>query len=753
MRPCGRHTAGAHQVALGQRLTLDITELEPPFDLVAQDAIFGYQMSKKGKKRKKPLTDHLRACVTDTNGQARVTFIAGTTTGEETIQAQIATAATATTNTLRATTSVSVASDSIAASDIKLLVSSPQMNSDGSETVTLTALVRDMNDNLLSGVDVTFRTVLSSSAAIQVTRGTTDTTGTAEALLTTGGDFSNRVIELEAKAGSLTDRNSVVVSGTTITISGTNSLVAGETTTLSLLLQDSTGTGIANRDITMSSTDSSKAILIDPGPEPESVPMPSTSATATTDSNGNAKVDLIAMGPDTDTIQASALGANATFTLNVSSEQFKLTTDKVEIKLFDNDNGTDTDVGQVSLMWDPARQVNFFISRGLLHVGDPDSPPASPDDEGSSVSVLTVPPTPPDDTVATVFVTSDSAGSATIRAAAADDPNGPSSEIEIEFVATKAHSLVLQASPSTLGINLGGATDQQSIITAIVRDPNNNLVKNKTVSFNLIDVSGGTISPPSATTDSFGRASTVYTAGPTPSAQDGVIIDAEVTTDIGDTPCGRDIDAVPISGPCNQVPLTVAQQSLAITLGNGNEIVVPNTTVFHMPFVVLVTDANSNPVPNTTVELNLIPLRYRTGTLFQIFIDGNFEEWGRDIDDTCPNEDLLTGDSSKDRNGILDDDGTCSGEDANCNGILDPGNVASVPGTVTTDANGFAEFNVEYPQNHNHWVEVELEARTTVAGSESSTTMSFFLEGLASDFETEPPPPGVTSPFGTGPCN
>ena len=77
-------------------------------------------------------------------------------------------------------------------------------------------------------------------------------------------------------------------------------------------------------------------------------------------------------------------------------------------------------------------------------------------------------------------IASTNAGPASITAAADTAGGEPSSQIDIEFVAVEAASLILQASPTSLGVNQGDSEDQQSIITAIVRDTNNNLVKNQT---------------------------------------------------------------------------------------------------------------------------------------------------------------------------------------------------------------------------------------------------------------------------------
>src|SRR5262249_54849619 len=96
------------------------------------------------------------------------------------------------------------------------------------------------------------------------------------------------------------------------------------------------------------------------------------------------------------------------------------------------------------------------------------------------------------------------------------------------------------------------------------------------------------------------------------------------------------------------------------------------------------------------------------------------------------------------------------GEDFNVNGRLDPGNVATVDhGIVTTDATGFALFNVVYAKQFAGWAEVELEAHAVVVGSEGSSQVRFFLPGAASDFNTcTAAPPALCSPFGVATtCN
>ena len=129
--------------------------------------------------------------------------------------------------------------------------------------------------------------------------------------------------------------------------------------------------------------------------------------------------------------------------------------------------------------------------------------------------------------------------------------------------------------------------NEQSIVTATIRDAAGNLVKGKTISFSILDdETNGGIFPSASSTNSAGQASTVYTAGATTSAQDGVIIEACVSDD--PTP----------PAPCDRVALTVARQQLFVTLGTSHLIATPLPTQYAKPYSVLVTDANGNPVAN-----------------------------------------------------------------------------------------------------------------------------------------------------------
>lgn len=580
--------------------------------------------------------------------------------------------------------------ESIPVESVELLTSSPQLPSSATEAVTLTAVIKDNNNVLREGVNVTFSA--DNDGSIQIVRGTTDATGTAEGILSTTGNKNNRTINVSASADGISDSTSVQVLGTRIDVSGPDSVALGNPVELTLTLQDSAGAGISGQTLSISSALGNT--IGNPSP--------------TTDTRGQAIVTIIPVVSGADTITASAPGATGgVHTLNVSTDSFMFTSPSPSLASV-QEIPVNLDFS-VTVRWENSgvpitgQPVNFFATRGNL----------------SANNVLT-----DADGEATVTIRSDNIGPSLITASAV---GGPSIQIEIIFVATAAARIDLQANPSVIGTNPSGGDAERSTITAVVRDPNNHLVKGKTVNFTLTDITGGSIFPPSAVTDAFGQANTVYTAGTTSSALNGVTINAQVT--------GTDLNAT--------VNLTTAKKELFVTLGTGNEISEPNATTYAAPFSVLVTDAAGGPIANAQVNLTIFPLSYRKG--FYVFVDPVWVpvftlDTAKSDGGVCNNED-------RNRNGILD---TPPDFDRNGNGVLDPGNLVTISSTTAvTDASGFAFFDLRYAQQFANWIDVRLTATARVAGSEATEIAEFALPGAASDFNSEDVnPPGNPSPFG-----
>lgn len=418
----------------------------------------------------------------------------------------------------------------------------------------------------------------------------------------------------------------------------------------------------------------------------------------TTDTGGQAQVDVTASAAGLDTLTATALGLTAAQDLNVSDDSFALTAPVAGDEIILNT------VAQVDLTWtiggvpQAGQTISFSATRGAL----------------SNFTAVTNAAG-----IATVTIASTNAGPAIITAANAA---GTSTQVEVEFVADTPNSIDAQANPFTIG------PAEQSTITAVVRDASNNLVKNAVVLFDLQDVTGGQLSVASSVTDSQGRAQTFYTASSTTSANNGVVITATVQ-----------------SNPAinNSVALTVAQRELFLSIGTGNSIFEPNTAQYRVEFAIQVSDSQGNGVEGVTVQAGILSNSYAKGFWFY---DTLASSWVQNITaGPCPDEDV-------NRNGVLD-----AGEDANTSGRIEAGNIATVTaqngngGTFISDASGFGIVDVIYPQDHARWVEVTLEATTSVQGTEFAEASNFVLIINGDDVDSEnESPPGLISPFGSG---
>jgi len=559
--------------------------------------------------------------------------------------------------------------------DLTMLTSSPQLPSDGASPATITAIVRDANNNVVEGVGVVFS---ADSGALTVLTSITNADGVAQASLATAGDPTSRTITVQGITGNLNTSVQVDVSGTMMVITGAPNVVFGDTVQYSIQLQDSSGAGISNETIDVSSASGNTL----------------AAASLVTDSEGLATIDLTATVSGADTLSAMALSgsANAFIDITVSNDSFTFLSPP---------SNTEVNLGAiepVTVEWlingvPQTGTVNFFTTRGTLSSG---SEPL----DGSGR--------------ATVDITSNNAGPASISASI---PNGPITQLPIEFVATTPAKIDVQASRFTVGP--GG----QSTIGATVRDPNDNPVKGKVVVFELTDVTGGFISVGGQTTNSNGRAETVYTAGQTVSGADGVEVRAFVQED----PTVEDT-----------VNLTVAQQEVDISIGTGNQIEEPNTADYLKEFSVRVTDSQGVGVANVDVQLSVFSKTYVKG----IYVPDTINDvWAPLASAFCQDEDV-------NRNGQLD-----PGEDFNNSGSIEAGNVATVaPGSIITDQNGFGLVELSYAQEFGSWVEVTIQAKAAVTGTEFLETEDYTLEVLRSDVAlSNSPPGGLVSRWGQTP--
>jgi Bacterial Ig-like domain (group 1) len=652
---------------------------------------------------------------------------------------------TTTSSSSGASSSTSSSSGGVAATaaTITMISSVAQIASNNSTPATITAIVQDANNVIVIGAPISFAATSgviapSATTATGSVAGTTDSNGQAQATLTTPGNFTNRAITVTATVGTVSKTLVVMVTGSKLSVSGPTSLITGAVGTFSASLADSAGTGIPNQTVTIASANGNAL----------------SAGSMTTDNTGHITFTLTGSKAGIDTVTATSLGLSATATISVSGESFNLTAPAANTPVPLSSAATSTQAAvshpqAFTLLWTNAgvpvqgATVTFSTTRGVFGTTVP-APPATG-------SVTTTAQTDSNGG-ATVSVLATTAGPAVVTATATDPTTlaQVTTQLQIEFVATNPSRLDTQASPRNVAVS------GQSTITAIVRDVNNNFVEGQTVSFQLTDQTGGSISVATSVTNAQGVAQTVYQATSAASGNNGVVITAT------------------LGALSSTITLTVGGQTVFLSLGTGNLITAPNATQFAMPWTVQALDANGNPVANANITFavhaftyparigpvpNPTPVENTDGSTqyeYAAYFKGTYAAAGNPACNGVSGTawcQIITTLTSVNSGGCFNEDIDGSGilkNDVNGNGRLDPGDVASVsPGAGVTDATGTAAVTVLYPQDHAEWVRSTLTATATVQGTESSTSSSFVLPVLASDLTSaDVSPPGFDSPYG-----
>ncbi len=590
-------------------------------------------------------------------------------------------------------------------SQLTLLASSPQLASDASavtQGVSLIAIVKDSNNNAMPGVTVVFST--PDSGEIVVTNpAVTDSTGRVTATLTTGGDPQNRTIRISAAVSGtgLRQTVSIGVIGTQLNVTGQSSTQINTDTQYTISLVDAAGDGISGQRVDVATN----------------VGNTVTPSTFTTNASGQGVVTLRATQAAS-TLTVTALGLTQTTNISVSTDRFSFVAPPAvppapaPAQIVGNSEvatGTQATARTLAVQWLTGAAGNPVVNQPIEFRATHASL--------SAATVLTNA-----QGIATVQVWSQQAGPTTV-VASSSVLTRPSASLNFEFVATTPASISVQGVPANVSVN------QTSEINATVYDASNNLVKNQTVDFTLNDITGGSLSSPSAVTNSQGIARITYTASSQASAADGVIVTGRVR--------GTAIQA--------QARLTVGARAVSIQFGTGAELVVKDVSTYQMPWTAIVQDSSGNPVSDAVFTLAIQPIEYAKGFRADAFAgtattcvaedaQPQFAGRGWNFNDILDAADL-------DGNGTIDPGET---EDNNGDGSLTPGRPASVPRTVTLQADGTGRFDVTYPKEFGYFVRVRLIGTVRVSGTETRQTRDFDLAATENDFDNLPP----ESPFG-----
>lgn len=433
------------------------------------------------------------------------------------------------------------------ATRVDLIASSPTLDSSAikdSGGVTLTAIVRDANNNGVPSPQVSFQ-----ASSGRIVAGSSNSAGTATAMLYNDPDRADRDIAVTATLGGLSDSQTISATGTTLSLTGPASVAPGDRATFQVLLRGSDGQPIARAPVKVS-------------PAASITPL---NGTLDTDASGEVRFAFSSDQRQTVDVTAKARGASATKSISVDGNglAFVGTVESAEVgheiplSVHDlNENGQPI-AGQT---------ISFSASRGQLS-----APSATTDNSG----------------IANIQLTATVAGDVNVIAST---DNGQQTAQRVRFTAANPATLVLNASPTTL------APRDTSQITAALFDKYGNPVTGRDVDFRLAASSPGSLSEARVTTDDSGIASTTYTAGPT-STSDDIKVTASAVDD---------------ATVLDTATLRVAGKPLAITLGTGGAPKLSSDgTTYSTPYAVLVTDAAGNPVSSADLQLRVRALSYQ----------------------------------------------------------------------------------------------------------------------------------------------
>lgn len=575
------------------------------------------------------------------------------------------------------------------AKSLEVSASSRQLGSSGDKPVTISAIAKDANNNVLKTTTILFS--VNSDATIEADTATADS-GVKTAKLTPGLENpENRNVTVTVKAGTLVKTIDVAITGTTLVVDGPARIALNTPTTFTAKLKDSAGKALANETVTINSSLNNSL-------------TPVSGAGFMTDANGEIQFTINAAVSGTDTISVSALGVSSSKTLEISGDNFTITSTNPEIKVKTPE--------AISLKWtqngiaQANKTINLAATRGEIKPAQT----VTTDAQG----------------LATFYVGSSTAGGTVITAT--DAITGLSTSLTREFVATTPAILNTQVEKELI------TPESSTNIVSVVHDSADNPVKNQVIVFNLEDTVGGKLSSSTATTDSLGKATIGYTAGNATSAKDGVKISSYIqNTTIND-----------------KITLTVGGQALRIVLGEDEKIV-EDGIFYKKSFGVIITDSAGNPVKDKKVDFTLVPTKYMKG--YYASCGSVTDAVGKVNEKPFYSQQVVCDSEDIDKDGWLDVDAvTGAGEDINSNGRLEPTNAATVTNSAVTDSDGKVLATIIYPQSQAMWSEVRLTARILVSGTEYIESTDFVLPVAVGDVGAcDVSPPNAISPYGVEP--
>jgi hypothetical protein len=571
-----------------------------------------------------------------------------------------------------------------AANTIALSLSQNSVKSDSSDTTTITATA------IKNNIPQQEVTIDFSTTAGLISTGSEITDSNGEAIITfraNPGNRANQIATLTATSDGISKSIPITIAGTAITLTADKtSLKTAETATLKIEVKDAGGSDIHDATVALSSSNGNVSL---------------SATTGTTVAGTELKVIVSGATVGSTDITVTSLGATKTMTFVVipASTAIEITDPATSPVIIQ------TNTGQTVTVTGPdGTVVRFVTSLGSWGNGQPTQEATI---SGGSASAT---------------LTSVAVGTATVQVSAIGDPSKTDTTfINVSPPITDASQVALTFSSTTIPPSSDSITHSVTIYAKVIT-ATSEPVANVPVTFNLSNTTGGGeyVNPPQALTDSSGYATTTFYSGTSSSSGLGVNVTA---TEMGSLAANSDTASIIIGGIAASITLT---PSTKISSSSDN-------TYYTLPMSVIVSDSSGAAVENAIVALSAWPTRYRLGYnddgafILQLVPAGPYAG-----QTSVPNEDA-------DRDLILDageDVGPCN-ELTNCtdfaaDGVLTPASAAggTVPSTITTIANGTGSFELTYLKNSALWVESEVTATVRVMGTESKTSLTFWLRYL-----------------------
>ncbi len=607
----------------------------------------------------------------------------------------------------------------VTANFLSLSVTSPQVNSDGQDSTTVTATILDVNRAAVEGVQVNFSTdlgKLSSSVAF------TDANG--EAVVTFSADASNPSNQIATVTASVTNVGTasipIEIIGTTLVITIINTSLqvpVGATNVIENVIitaKDSGGKAIYNAPVIFTIATTGTAIVT------PSIPQ------GVTNVRGEIQLTLTASGTGTATFIAQGLGTQTTVALQVSeilaNNPFRITAPIIDPTPVTSGGANPADRVAITVEADPALGITSVVYSSSIGTWL---------SSGTATSTVGFAGTATD----TLIAANGDTGFATVVVSNAADANVfDTITVAMSPPPTAAAVLSIQSDVNVLPLSIGSSVFTANL-EATVRTDNasgNVPIFNVPVVFTIQNTPGGgeILTKSFGVTDLNGVVRTQFSSGILPSGQQAVTITAAVVA----TPVVNDSINIVIGG---------LGGSVAIGISPFLEVDQDNTAIYRLDMSVGVADSNGDAVAGSNVTLSMWPNSYRTGAWYDADPDPDAEECvvyysGPPFTNEDTDEDLF-----------LDlPPAAVVSEDINQDNVLTPHNstAGAVPPLVVTDAEGIGAYQLTYLKQYARWIDVRTRGSTKVQGTETTGTLFFTLPVLRDEADNCDLP-GFQSPF------